>query len=52
MLDEIRLRKCVSEEVNYLNHDTFSKILSSLKSSIEPTVYHPIRKIYIPEFYH
>lgn len=52
MLDEIKLRKCVSEDVENLNHDLFSKILSSLRSSIQPTVYHPIRKVYIPEFYH
>ena len=51
MIDEVRLRRCISEEVSDLDHELFGHIILSLKNSNEPTIYNPLRRIYVPEFY-
>jgi hypothetical protein len=40
----------MSECVDDLDHEMLSHIILSLKHSIQPTVYNPVRKIYMPEF--
>jgi hypothetical protein len=50
MIDELKLRMVISQEVNDLDHDNLTNILASLHNSIEPTIYNPTRKIYFPEF--
>ena len=49
MVDELKLRVSVSEELGNVDHDLINIIIQSLKYNTPASLYSPTRKIYVTE---
>lgn len=41
----------LSDIIENLDHDNLTHILAHMQNSIEPTLYNPAKKYYLPEFF-